>query len=206
MLKRRKGYTLLLLLVLTGLAGRLSSSTITSQERRFLIANLKDSKAAVEKSVKGLSKEQLNFKANANQWSIKECLQHIALAENNLWEIADAALKKPANPDEKSKIKVNDQDVLNLLTSRKKKLEAPESFKPTKASWKTTAETLEAFSDKRAGLIKYVKTSTEDMRNHVLKMPIGDIDAYQMLLYISAHTQRHIMQIEEVKANPAFPK
>ena len=206
MLKRRKGYTLLLLLVLTGLAGRLSSSTITSQERRFLIDHLKDSRASVQKSVKGLSEKQLNFKPGAEKWSVKECLQHIALAENNLWNIADAALKKPANPDEKSKIKVNDQGVLNLLIGRERKLEAPESFKSLKANWKTIGETLEAFSDKRAGLIKYVKTSTEDMRNHVLKMPIGDIDAYQMLLYISAHTQRHIMQIEEVKANPAFPK
>jgi hypothetical protein len=25
-------------------------------------------------------------------------------------------------------------------------------------------------------------------------------------VFISAHTRRHIMQIEEVKANPAFPK
>ena len=44
------------------------------------------------------------------------------------------------------------------------------------------------------------------MRNYVLQMPIGSIDAYQMLLYISAHTKRHTLQIEEIKANPAFPK
>jgi hypothetical protein len=44
------------------------------------------------------------------------------------------------------------------------------------------------------------------MRNHVAQMPFGYIDAYQLIVFISAHTRRHIMQIEEVKANPAFPK
>jgi hypothetical protein len=65
---------------------------------------------------------------------------------------------------------------------------------------------LDAFKDKRTSLIKYAKTSTADMRNYVLQMPIGSIDAYQMLLYISAHSKRHTLQIEEIKANPAFPK
>ena len=110
------------------------------------------------------------------------------------------------NPEKKTEIKISDEEVLALLTTRNQKLEAPESFKPGKANWKTTGETLEAFKDKRTNLIKYAKTSTADMRNHVLQMPIGNIDAYQMLLYISAHTKRHTLQIEEVKANPAFPK
>ena len=61
MLKRTKGYTLLLLLVLTGLAGRISTTTITSKERRVAIDELKESKVAVLKSVKGLSEKQLNF-------------------------------------------------------------------------------------------------------------------------------------------------
>jgi DinB superfamily len=204
--KRTKGYTLLLLLVLTGLAGRQSTTTITSKERRFLIEELKESKSAVQKSVKGLTDKQLNFKANAKNWSIKECLQHIALAENNLWNIVDANLKKSPNPEKKADIQVKDADILTLLTEGGKKLEAPENFKPGKATWKTTEETLDAFKDKRTSLIKYAKTSTADMRNYVLQMPIGNIDAYQMLLYISAHTKRHTMQIEEIKANPAFPK
>ncbi len=204
--KRTKGYTLLLLLVLTGLAGRQSTTTITSKERRFLIEELKESKTGLQKSVKGITDKQLNFKADEENWTIKECLQHIALAENNLWNIADATLKKTPNPREKADIKVKDEDVVTLLATRDKKLQAPESFKPVKASWKTTEETLDAFKDKRMEIIKYAKTSTADMRNHVLQMPIGNIDAYQMLLYISAHTKRHTLQIEEVKANPAFPK
>ena len=204
--KRTKGYTLLLLLVLTGLAGRQSTTTITSKERRFLIEELKESKIGLQKSVKGLTEEQLNFKTNEKKWSIKECLQHVALAEKNLWNIADITLKKTPNPEKKTAIKIHDEDVLTLLTTRDKKLEAPANFKPGKATWKSTEETLDSFKEERTELIKYAKTSTADMRNHVLQMPIGDIDAYQMLLYISAHTKRHTLQIDEIKASRDFPK
>jgi len=31
-------------------------------------------------------------------------------------------------------------------------------------------------------------------------------DAYQWLLLISTHRQRHILQIREVKADPKYPK
>jgi len=206
MLKRRKGYTLLLLLVLTGLAGRLSTTTITNKERRLIIDKLKESKMAVLKSVNGLSEEQLNFKISADKWSIKECLQHIAFTENHLWNRAITALKKPSNRQKQQKLKLNDQEVLSFLTIEEQKKQALENFKLEKSQKKTSKEALAAFKDKRNDLIKFAKTSTDDMRNHVLQMPIGQIDTYQMILYISAHTKYHIAQIEEIKAHPAFPK
>jgi hypothetical protein len=204
--KKTKGYTLLLLLVLTGLAGRQSTTTITSKERRFLIEELKDSRAGVQKSIKGLNEKQLAFKPSKEAWSINECLQHIVLAENNLWNITNASLKQTSNSEIPTGTQLEDAQVLTMLVTRDKKLEAPKSFKPAKAKWRDTEEILEAFKDNRADLIKYAKTSTDDMRNHVLEMAIGTVDVYQMLLYISAHTKHHTLQIEEVKANPAFPK
>jgi hypothetical protein len=32
------------------------------------------------------------------------------------------------------------------------------------------------------------------------------MDAYEWLIFMSAHTKRHTLQIEEVKADPKFPK
>jgi vacuolar-type H+-ATPase subunit D/Vma8 len=93
-----------------------------------------------------------------------------------------------------------------MIMNREQKAQAPEFLKPEQANWKTANEILDAFKEKRGQLIKYAKTTTEDMRNHVAQMPFGYIDAYQLIVFISAHTRRHIMQIEEVKANPAFPK
>ena len=44
------------------------------------------------------------------------------------------------------------------------------------------------------------------MRNHVGQTPMGALDAYQIVLMISSHTNRHVQQINEVKADPNFPK
>jgi hypothetical protein len=206
MLKRTKGYILLILLVITGLANQVSSDTLTSKERKFLISDLKNTKEGLSKSIKGLSETQLNFKPAADKWSVKECVQHLAIAEENLWMMADGALKQPANAEDRKEIKMTDQDMLNFMNDRSKKFQTAETFKPEQSKWKTTAEAMDAFKESRTKLIKYVKTTTDDVRNHVAKAPFGSIDVYQVLLMISSHTARHTKQIEEVKADPAFPK
>ncbi|HLF45273.1 MAG TPA: hypothetical protein VI548_02535, partial [Chitinophagaceae bacterium] len=65
---------------------------------------------------------------------------------------------------------------------------------------------LSDFKDKRSNLIKYIRNSTEDMRNHVAETPLGWLDCYQISLLISSHSNRHTQQINELKSQPGFPK
>ena len=45
------------------------------------------------------------------------------------------------------------------------------------------------------------------MRSHFRDHPaLKTIDAYQMMLLLSAHSERHTLQINEVKADPSYPK
>ena len=206
MLKRTKIYLLLTLLVLTGFAGSLNTESLSSKERKALVNELKDTKKTFLQSVKGLSEAQLNFKASPESWSVKECAYHLALSENNLWETASKTLKDPANPEKRSEIKMNDEQLLKAIKDRSNKVKTGEKFEPVTATYKNLDEALEDFRTKRATLVKFVKTSTDDMRNHVAQMPFGSIDSYQVLLMIAAHTNRHTQQIEEVKSNPNFPK
>ncbi len=206
MLKRTKGYILLTLLVITGLANQIASDTLTSKERKFLINDLKATKDGLSKSVKGLSETQLNFKPSPDKWSVQECVQHLGIAEENLWKMAEEALKQPANAENRKEIKITDQDMINFTTDRSQKFQAPETLKPINSKWKTTAETMNAFKESRMRLIKYVKTTTDDVRSHVAKLPFGSIDVYQVFLMISSHSARHTKQIEEIKTDPAFPK
>jgi hypothetical protein len=53
-------------------------------------------------------------------------------------------------------------------------------------------------------ILQYVRSSDADLRAHVVERE--QCDAYQWLLLISAHEQRHILQIREIKADPKFPK
>jgi hypothetical protein len=61
MLKRTMGRSLLTLLVITGLAGTINDLSLSKTERKTAISLMKDTKAEVMKSVKGLSEAQLKI-------------------------------------------------------------------------------------------------------------------------------------------------
>jgi hypothetical protein len=39
-----------------------------------------------------------------------------------------------------------------------------------------------------------------------MELPFGTIDAYQGILFMSAHTERHVRQIEEIMDDENFPE
>ena len=77
---------------------------------------------------------------------------------------------------------------------------------PENIAIKNTEEALASFMKNREKLIEYVKSTNEDLRNHVATLPFGMIDSYQFVLFIAAHSNRHTQQIIEVKADPNYPK
>ena len=206
MLKRTKGYVLLTLLVVTGLAGTIRDTTLSKKERKFAADHLKDTKSEVLRSVEGLSSAQLNFKSADDRWSVKECVYHIALAERNLWNMLESSMSTQANPEKRSEIKVTDDQIIKMVEDRSTKVKTTEPFEPKNATWKSVDEALTDFKNQRNDHIKYLKNTTEDMRNHVVQMPFGSIDCYQLCLMMSAHSDRHTQQINEVKSDPNFPK
>lgn len=205
MRKRRWGYMLLAALVVSGIAGTPGNDTLSKAERKVAINYFKDSRARVIKATKGLSEEQLNFKASPDSWSIKECAYHIALSENNLWTWFEGLVKSPANPGKRSEIKVTDEQVYQMVESRERKVKTMEPFEPKNAKWANLQLALDEFKQARNNHIQYARTTTETLRDHVTDTPLGAIDAYQLLLFISAHTNRHVAQMEEVKAAAGFP-
>lgn len=206
MRKRNTGYILLVLLAIAGLAGTLKTNTLSKEERKFAQNYLKDTRADLAKSIKGLSDAQLNYKPAEDRWSVKEVVQHLAIAENGLWHMAEESLKHPATPEKRSEIKVTDEAFIKMVTDRTNKIKTAEPLYPQNASWKTAETAMDEIKTKRNNLIQYVKTTTEDLRNHMVELPFGMVDTYQVILMVAAHTNRHMQQINEVKADPGFPK
>jgi hypothetical protein len=73
-----------------------------------------------------------------------------------------------------------------------------------KGRWDDVNASLGEFRKLRKTMIEHAKTSQEDLRAH--KLTGGSQDCYQWFLMISAHSQRHILQIRENKADPAYPR
>jgi hypothetical protein len=205
----------LMLLLLTSCSGSKSTnnksvdnslpSKLTAAERQNLINILNASFSRFESVIFGLSEAQLLFKSNQKKWSVSECIEHVALAELHFQEILEEAMKKPSNPAFRKKIKIKDEKIRPKMLSKIWKAKSPEVFKPS-GKFKNPKDAIIAFSEQRLKTIEYIKTTQDDLRNHFWKHPLtGNIDLYQTLLLMSAHLERHLNQIENIKSNPNFP-
>jgi uncharacterized damage-inducible protein DinB len=184
----------------------LTDPTISKEERKIATDFLKETKKGIWDATNGLSDAQLKFKPGPDRWSVEDCLKHIAQSEQMLWGMVEAGLKQPATPEKRADVKAKDEDVIKNVEDRTTKVKTFAPLEPVNTPFKTAAEAWESFGKSRDKLIDYVNITNDDLRNHVNPLPVGVFDSYQMLLFIGAHSNRHMQQINEVKADPNFPK
>ncbi len=178
---------------------------LTDAEREFAITEMTKTHDHFLSVLDGLSQEQLDFKSDASSWSIAECAEHIALSEEMIYGMFQGAMQTEPDTSRRSEVKTADEELLAMIVDRSNKVKTSEAFEPS-SKFGSHEATVEEFSSKRKMHIDYVKTTEEDLRNRYQQLPFGTIDAYQVLLFMSAHTERHILQMEEVKSNSNFPK
>jgi hypothetical protein len=182
------------------------TETLTAGERKFAIDYFNKTKERLLNDVKGLSAAQLSFKADSTRWSVAQCVEHIALAETLIWQYISAALKQPPTPEKKSQVKYTDEQLIQLTIDRSKKFKAPEPLQPV-GKFASTDEALKYYINRRDSTIAYINSTQDDLKNRYLVHPVmGTLNLYQALLLVAAHSERHTLQLEEVKANPNFPK
>ncbi|MEQ1923289.1 MAG: DinB family protein, partial [Pyrinomonadaceae bacterium] len=142
-----------------------------------------------------------------DRWSVFEVSEHIALAETFLFDLINGAvMKAPANAAKTSGVSI--ELIMQKVPDRSQKFPAPEPIRPDKSPWTTMSATMDAFKIRRDNTISFVEKGNDDMREHFFMNPAfnAELDAYQWIIFLSAHTERHVKQILEVKANPNFPK
>jgi hypothetical protein len=184
------------MLMLTGLAGRVHSNILTTKERHTIVNELKTSRTDFLKSVEGLSAKQFNFKPGKNKWSIKECVYKLTSIENNLWELAKASLKQETSTVQRT---ISDDEALSSFVQQK-------TIQCNELKFKNNKEALKFYKKERSEMLKYVLTSTENVRGHIAKTCIGNFDVYQLMLLNTIFAKDYTQQIEEIKTHPNFPK
>jgi len=201
---------LVLTLALAGLAQTTNApapTTLSPAEREAALNSLQATHDAFLKSIAGLSEKQWRFKPAPDRWSVAEVSEHIAVSESTIFGLIQSKfMTSPAAPEKRAEVAGKDETVLKMVPDRSHKVQAPEFLKPTNR-WATREELTKAFEDSRKATMDYVRTTNDDLRDHFGPHPVlGTLDAYQWILLISAHSERHTKQIEEVKADPNFPK
>jgi uncharacterized damage-inducible protein DinB len=182
------------------------AATLTPEERDRAVNHLLQTRAAFLKSIEGLSAEQWSFKPAPNAWSVGEVAEHITVSEGSILDlVTKKILAAPVDPAKIAETQGKDDAVLRMIPDRSEKFQAPAFLQP-QARWSQAALPAE-FNARRDRTIAYIRATPDELRSHTLAHPaMKTLDAYQWILLISAHAQRHTAQIEEVKAHPGFPK
>jgi hypothetical protein len=102
-------------------------------------------------------------------------------------------------------LKALDEFILQRIPDRTTRVQAPEPLQPNNR-FGSPKDSLKHFRDSRAQTIAYLK-KTKDLRQHAMDSQLGKtFDGYQWILFLAAHSERHTRQLNEVKADPNFPK
>jgi hypothetical protein len=183
----------------------LHAQDLTREEINTAIKYLEKTRADVVAATRGLSDAQWHFKPATNRWSVAEVIEHIAASEDFLMEMIKTNVMRAPARTQAEDLKAIDGMILNRVPDRTAKVQAPEPLQPNNR-FGSPRETMKHFRDSRARTIAFLK-KTKDLRQHAVDSPFGkQLDGYQWLLFIAAHSERHTKQLIEVKADPNYPK
>ena len=192
-------------------AAAASGAPLNQSDRDRALSELYASRKQFLDAVAGLTPAQWTFKAGPDRWSIAEVAEHIIAAEDYLGSmVTKRMLGSPADEAKAAAraqgIQKMDEGFLANLRDRSQKLTAPGEIVP-KGIYKTPAEAVAAFKAKRDKTLDYVRTTQDPLREHfATPFPGFEMDGVQGLLMIAGHNERHVLQMEEVKQAPNYPK
>ncbi len=188
---------------------------MNEHERQTVTAKLVASRERLLGVVDGLTAEQWTFRPGEGRWSINECVEHVMNVENRvLGSIGKKVAERLINMDAvanahevppESARHAKDAEIAVLVIDRTIRRQAPEAVRPT-GQWPEPGSVLEEFRKTRARTEQFVAGSDADLRSYFIPHgAFGELDCYQWLLLLGGHAERHTLQIEEIKADSAFP-
>jgi hypothetical protein len=137
-----------------------------------------------------------------DSWSIRDVVEHLAIAEPQYWKQLEDSLARPL-PASPYTPQATDAAILWYGVDRGNRQRTGEARVPD-GRFATAAAAHASFTALRATMKEKARTTAEDLRGRPLID--GNMDVYQWFLMISTHAQRHILQIREVKAHAGYPR
>lgn len=172
---------------------------LAAGERQRVLAHLEMTEAWLLSEIDGLSDAQLAFRMTPDSWSIKDVVEHLAIAEPQYWQQLQESLQQPLG----FKSDTTDATILWYGIDRTNRQTTGEARVP-KGQFASAREALAAVRKLRVTMTEFARDTQEDLRGRELKG--GTMDVYQWLLMISTHSQRHLLQIREIKAHSSYPR
>ncbi|MFN8347630.1 MAG: DinB family protein [Spirosomataceae bacterium] len=180
--------------------------------RQDLLAQLLHIRQTVEYTLQPLSEAQIQWKPAPDKWSVLECLVHLNMANQYYAHQLKFKLEHTVarqNLPTDFEMSFNGKVMLSFVDPKStRKIPAPAMFKP-KTHHLDTDKVLKRYFDILENLEDTLRKSDQiDWNLPVIspftswiKFRLGDV-----LIFVTAHQQRHLNQALRVLEQPAFPK
>ncbi|MGO9317266.1 MAG: DinB family protein [Terracidiphilus sp.] len=169
---------------------------MNEHERQAILASLEHGSTALLNALHGVTEELAIRVPGPGRWSILQCAEHVAVAEDHLFSLITAS-KWSDTP------LINEQREILIATrgpDRTTRRESPEDAKPT-GRFSTLSEAVQHFQTGRVRTIQFVNENKGDLRSRITTHPLmGTVNCHEVLLLMAVHPTRHANQIEEIKA------
>jgi len=158
--------------------------------------------------------EQINWKPNAESWSVGQCFDHLITSTVSYFPQFDQIIEgkkgatlwqsMPFLPGFFGRLLIN-----TLNPDSKRKHKAPQAFQPT--SSEVDPQIISKFAANQNDLIAKIKATAKDVRDPekvIITSPALKIVTYSLIdayRIIVVHELRHFKQAQRVMESPGFP-
>ena len=197
--------TLLAFLLATTLLAQ-DEGHLSDEEKNEIASYMETTWDKLETSIQDLTIAQWSYKPADSVWSIAEIAEHLEKSETELFNLLTQKLvATEAAPDKAPEVNPKTDMVMEAITSRQQKIKTRPSLEPS-GKYASPQEFLESFQVLRRKTLEFSQQTEYALRHHFVPFgPLGDLDGYQILMFMSGHLERHSQQIEEVKNDPNYP-
>jgi hypothetical protein len=170
---------------------------LAASEREFVLNYLAETRAELLRIVEDFPANQFHVRPAEDRWSAAETLEHVLIVERRALARIQATLQEPAPSSGRSQMEGRDEELLDRVRIRGVRVPAPPFVLPTGGQDRT--QLVSAFKEARQATAEFARATDADLRHHLARHPLfGEIDCYQWLSLIAAHSQRHCAQIAEI--------
>jgi uncharacterized damage-inducible protein DinB len=167
------------------------------EPRREILSTLQRGETAVAQAIHGVSEELASQKPSAGGWSIRDCVEHLAVVEQLLLRRLEGgeSVAEPLRNTAREKV------IVAKAGTRETKRQAPEASLPT-GRFATLADAQAALAAARGQIVAWLEAHPEDQRLRLTTHPAfeGPVSCHEVLLLVGMHSVRHAGQIEEIRA------
>ena len=168
---------------------------MSTEEKEICLKNLADSQKELINTIEAASETEFLVRPADNKWSMAELVEHIILVDASILKGIKKVGATPSKEAIVSSLLID--NIVNKVTNRSRKIDAPKYFIP-KGIFTNKTAAIDGFSEHRATIEAFLNTTELPLKFIGFPHPIfGMLNGLDWFVFMAGHCERHRLQMEE---------